>query len=112
MKKQLIEKKHCYNHQEREPVAKCPECGNYFCWECITEFEYRVLCAECIKKKSVKKTEKPGGVDVFFRLIFIPLKVITGIIITWAVFFVLAQGLILIPDNFHSGRIFHEQEKK
>ena len=40
----------CFNHAGREAVARCPECGQFFCRECITEHEDRVLCSACLKK--------------------------------------------------------------
>jgi hypothetical protein len=38
----------CLHHHEREAVARCPECGHYFCRECITEHDERVICASCL----------------------------------------------------------------
>ena len=35
----------CFNHMLREAVACCPECRRYFCRECVTEHEDKVLCA-------------------------------------------------------------------
>ena len=40
----------CFNHAVREAVARCPECGQCFCRECITEHDDRVVCAACLKK--------------------------------------------------------------
>ena len=40
----------CFNHAAREAVARCPACGHYFCRECITEHDDRVICAACLRK--------------------------------------------------------------
>ena len=40
----------CLHHGEREAIARCPECGSFFCRECITEHDERVLCASCLAK--------------------------------------------------------------
>ncbi len=40
----------CLNHATREAVARCPECGHFYCRECITEHDDRVICASCLKK--------------------------------------------------------------
>ena len=41
----------CFNHMLREAVACCPECRRYFCRECVTEHEDKVLCAACLGHK-------------------------------------------------------------
>jgi hypothetical protein len=40
----------CFNHGMREAAARCPECGRFYCRECITEHDDRVLCSACLKK--------------------------------------------------------------
>ena len=45
----------------REAVARCPECTQFFCRECITEHDDRVLCSACLKKLArVPLTRRPG----------------------------------------------------
>ena len=39
----------CWNHEAREAVCRCPECGRSFCRECVAEHEQRFLCAACLK---------------------------------------------------------------
>ena len=46
-----LSQQRCFNHTSREAVARCPECGRFFCRECITEHDDRVLCAVCLGKK-------------------------------------------------------------
>jgi len=40
----------CLNHHAREAVAKCPDCGHFYCRECIAEHDDRVICAACLRK--------------------------------------------------------------
>ncbi len=40
----------CQFHALREAVARCPECQRYFCRECVTEHDERLLCASCLRK--------------------------------------------------------------
>src|SRR6266576_2922250 len=41
---------HCWNHEAREAVCRCPGCARPFCRECVTEHEARLLCAQCLRK--------------------------------------------------------------
>jgi hypothetical protein len=39
---------HCWNHDAREAVCRCPSCGRPYCRECVSEHEARLLCAACL----------------------------------------------------------------
>jgi uncharacterized paraquat-inducible protein A len=44
----------CVNHPSREASARCPECKRYFCRECTTEHDSRILCASCLNRLTNK----------------------------------------------------------
>lgn len=93
---------HCLNHQIREAVARCPECEHFFCRECITEHDDRVICAACLKRVIQKleiKHERFAGVVRIFQCMF-------GVLIAWVFFFVLGRLLLTIPDSFHEGTLW------
>jgi hypothetical protein len=50
----------CWNHQSREAVCRCPECGRPFCRECVTEHEARLLCAACLERLAHKVEARTG----------------------------------------------------
>ena len=54
----------CLHHPVREAVARCPECGQFFCRECITEHEDRVVCSSCLKRLTAKKETKRRALDL------------------------------------------------
>jgi hypothetical protein len=58
----------CYHHQFREAVARCPECGRFFCRECITEHADKVLCASCLGKTLGPDGERLNRFQWLFRL--------------------------------------------
>lgn len=92
----------CYNHMLREAVARCPECGNYFCRECITEHEDRVLCANCLRK-TIKSSKTKSA------LLSWPLRVFQffcGVILLWIFFYYLGQMLLALPSSFHEGTLW------
>lgn len=92
----------CYNHRHREAVALCPGCGRYFCRECITEHEDRVLCAACLNKAIKGSTSGASRFGPVLRLA----QFFAGIILLWIVFYWLGQGLISLPASFHEGTIW------
>jgi hypothetical protein len=92
----------CFNHAVREAVARCPECGQFFCRECITEHDDRVVCSACLKKLTrLPFTKRPAFVQVL-RLAQCAL----GILIVWFFFFSIGAGLLKIPAPFHEGTLW------
>ena len=49
----MIAQLRCLQHTAREAVARCPQCRQSFCRECITEHDGRMLCLPCLAKQSV-----------------------------------------------------------
>lgn len=92
----------CFNHMFREAVARCPECGRFFCRECITEHEDKVLCASCLRKRLEPAGEKFQGHQWFFRLGYFLL----GIVLLYVIFYYLAQILLALPTDFHEGTLW------
>lgn len=92
----------CFNHMFREAVARCPGCGRFFCRECITEHEDKVLCASCLGQKSNTIKEKLHRFQWVFRLGHFFL----GMMIAYVIFFYLAQILLSLPTSFHEGTLW------
>jgi hypothetical protein len=87
----------CFNHALREAVARCPECKQFFCRECITEHEDRVVCAACLKKLAqVPLAKRPAFVG-FVRFF----QCAAGILVAWFFFFLIGESLLRLPDAFH-----------
>jgi hypothetical protein len=92
----------CFNHAVREAAARCPECKHFFCRECVTEHEDRVLCAACLKKLAGSQSTKRrafAGVMRFARFA-------AGILIAWFFFFLIGEVLVRLPDSFHEGALW------
>jgi hypothetical protein len=92
----------CFNHERREAVARCPECGRCFCRECITEHEHRVICAACLRKLTGRSPGERIHAGRIFRLAL----GVLGIVTAWLFFFSLGKLLLLIPSNFHEGTVW------
>lgn len=87
----------CLNHADREAVARCPECTRFFCRECVTEHDDRVLCAACLKKLAhVPLTQRP-----LFANIVRVFQCALAILLAWFFFFVIGEKLSREPNTFH-----------
>jgi hypothetical protein len=89
----------CLNHPRREAAARCTSCGQPFCRECITEFEGRMVCSACHRKKSQVK-ENPGYDRAFITG---SLQFIIGLALLWFGAWLLGRVLLNIPSEFHEG---------
>jgi hypothetical protein len=92
----------CFHHPSREAVARCPECGHYYCRECITEHEDRVICASCLRERAGKREKRKsrlGGVLVAGRWAM-------AFLVAWIYFHCIARMLVSIPSAFHEGTLW------
>jgi hypothetical protein len=89
----------CANHSQREAVARCPDCGRFYCRECITEHEDRVLCAACLAKKAGRKSRTRSWVTRIGRVGLL----LASFLFLWIFFYVCGRTLLAIPSSFHEG---------
>lgn len=94
----------CFNHAAREAVARCPECAQFFCRECITEHDDRVLCAACLRKTARVPLFKRRG----FARIFRAGQLLLGLVAAWLFFYLIGNALLSIPASFHEGQLWHQ----
>ena len=99
---QSLAHQRCFNHATREAVARCPECKQFFCRECVTEHEDRVVCSACLKKL----THKPLAQRLAFAQIFWLAQCALGLLIAWYFFFLIGEGLLKLPSSFHEGTLW------
>jgi hypothetical protein len=95
----------CFHHEFREAASRCPICLRYFCRECVTEHEDRVLCTECLKKVVVRESLRAG----VGRRILRGLLPIAGLLMAWLFFYALGRALLLIPAQVHDGTVWTTQ---
>lgn len=88
----------CNVHPQREAAARCPECRNYFCRECVTEHGDRAICATCLRRLAragAKRRRLP------LRAAGRAVQVLLGILAAWFFFYVAGEFLASLPDSFH-----------
>jgi hypothetical protein len=97
-----LSQQRCFNHKLREAVAKCPGCGRYFCRECITEHEDRVLCARCLRKTMRAAKGRFLWLDVPVRI----LQFVGGSVLLWIFFYYFGLIWLQLPSDFHEDSIW------
>ncbi|MDF1755709.1 MAG: rhomboid family protein [Verrucomicrobiales bacterium] len=97
----------CRIHFDRPASARCPGCQRFYCVECITEHDGKMTCASCLAKTReavLTPGRKSGGARWFQPMPLI--HALLGLIVVWALFYLVAQTLTGIPDKFHDGTIW------
>jgi len=92
----------CFNHAPREAVARCPTCRRFFCRECISDHEGRVICARCLAGFSglakIESDRLGGALGV--------MAAFCGVLLIWIVFYLFGSALVAIPSSFHEGTLW------
>lgn len=100
----LVAEQRCLRHTSREAVARCPQCRYFFCRECITEHEDRVLCADCLAKILRPSEKRSSGLGQLVSVVFS----LSGIAIAWLFFNMIGQLLARAPASFHEGTVWEK----
>jgi len=98
---QLLQQR-CSRHQQREAVARCLECGRFFCRECVTEHQGRLLCSACLSKQIDSKPRGRGSAAIVLRAA----QFLSGALTIWIFFYLIGHLLLSIPSDFHDGTIW------
>ena len=85
----------CWNHETREAVCRCPECGRSFCRECVTEHEARLLCASCLAAAARRRPSARGGL----RRLVPACMALAGVLTAWALFYGAGEAVILLAER-------------
>jgi hypothetical protein len=96
----------CYHHQRREAVVRCPDCQRFFCRECVTEHDDRMLCSHCLGRL-LGEGQKP--VRRWVRGLLLAGQGIFGFLLLWYAFYLVGLILLAIPSAFHEGTIWQAQ---
>ena len=80
----------CWNHEAREAVCLCPQCGRSFCRECVSEHDFRLLCAACLRQ--VARAARPQAKG---RIALAGLAV-AGLFLGWLLFFLGGEALMTL----------------
>ena len=104
MERADLSRQRCVNHFQREAVARCPECRRFFCRECVTEHEDRMICAACLNKQVKQQAQRRHP----FRPVLRTLHLLLAILTLWLFFYYTGRILLSLPDSFHEGTFWEE----
>ena len=89
----------CFTHEWREAAVRCPGCQRYFCRECATEHDGRLLCLQCLAAAAVARANTaPARAVVAWTA-----AALAGLVVAWVVFFYLGALLARTAFDFHTG---------
>ena len=89
----------------REAVARCPECQHFYCRECITEHDDRVICAACLRRLAATTAE--AKVRLAWLWALVPCAM--GLAVAFLFFYIIGETLLRLPSSFHEGTIWTER---
>ena len=92
----------CFHHAQREAAARCPDCGRFFCRECVVEHDGRVLCASCLAKLA-RLPLRPRRAFVGVTRV---LQCLVGVFTLWFFFYLVGESLLALPASFHEGTLW------
>jgi hypothetical protein len=86
----------CLNHALREAAVECPSCKRFFCRECSTEHQGRMICVACVAILTRVENKTARTKTVRWAA-----SALGGILLAWLVFYYLGLTLARIPSEFH-----------
>jgi len=92
----------CFNHDSREAAARCPECGRFYCRECVAEHDDRLVCTLCLAKLTNAAAKPKRNFAGVGRVALCTL----GLLVAWFFFDLVGEGLLSIPSAFHEGTLW------
>ncbi len=91
----------CEYHGDREAAARCPECSGFFCRECVTEHNGRMLCLKCLRKNLDSLRGKGKGLGFYMMAAAFLISMMSS----WYFFFQISVFLASIPQKYHDGSV-------
>jgi hypothetical protein len=83
----------CFHHPAREAVVRCPVCRRFYCRECVTEHDGRMVCASCAAAVT-PQAARSSAVVAWIAGAGV------GFLLAWLLFYYLGVMLARIPSDF------------
>lgn len=102
-----LARQRCLLHPLREAAARCPSCRQFFCRECVTEHDGRVMCASCLRKLTATQAETQGTRHLGAAALA-TVRVVAALALLWLAFYLVGLFLARAPASFHDGTMWEE----
>lgn len=93
-----LSRQRCWTHPRREAVSRCPSCAKFYCRECVTEHDGRLLCVQCLAA-GTRPLAGPAGTR-WGRLAALALL---GLLVSIVVFYTSGYVLQQLPPAWTRG---------
>lgn len=103
-----LAQRRCFHHGDREAVGRCPLCGRFFCRECVTEHDSRLVCRSCLEKLAHGMEPRRTWSGPATRLALAA----AGLLIAWIFFLTLGAILVRLPAQGHENPAGQREEPK
>jgi len=95
---QTLARQRCWTHAQREAVSRCPSCKRFYCRECVTEHDGRLLCVQCLAAGTAVAARRLGT-----RWVLWAAAAVLGLLASFAVFYATGYVLQQLPPAWSSG---------
>ena len=105
----VLTRQRCWLHPAREAAARCPSCQRFYCRECVTEHDGRLLCAGCLRAKVVAvPVVAARRWRAFAHGLGRAAALAASVGLLWAIFLLFGRTLARIPAQFHEGTLWKQ----
>ena len=105
----VLTRQRCWLHPARPSAARCPSCTRFYCRECVTEHDGRLLCAACLR---AKVAAVPAAAARRWRAVARGLgragALLVSVGLLWGMFLLFGRTLARIPAKFHEGTLWKQ----
>jgi hypothetical protein len=95
---QTLARQRCWVHAQREAVSRCPVCKRFYCRECVTEHDGRMLCVQCLSSATKAQTAPDRT-----RWLLWTAAALLGLFLSFLVFYTTGYVLQQLPPAWSSG---------
>ncbi len=102
-----LHRQRCVRHPDREAAARCPACGRFFCRECVTEHEGRLLCAACLRPPDAPAdAQRRASVLKRLQAAARAVALAASLLLLWGFYTLFGILLNAVPHRFHDSTAF------
>ena len=95
---ETLARQRCWAHAQREAVSRCPECRRFYCRECVTEHDGRLLCVQCLSARTAEPTAPVGT-----RWLLWAAAAVVGLAVAFVWFYTVGYVLQQAPPAWSRG---------